>query len=174
MIREFAQILLAIHMSLSPFQPVPQYKVQQFATEIEKNSESTQVDPLVYVAIITHESEWNERAISADQEDYGLMQIRGRHYNGGQHPEWLLNPHVNILAGGYVINKSITFCRKYLKREPSLQEWVSVYQGSRPSCKPSKLTKIVEDYYLCLVQNVEKNPEDGPPTDCRVIYQRGI
>jgi hypothetical protein len=174
MIRELAQIIFAIHMSLSPFRPVSDAKVKQFATEIQKSAETTQVDPLIYVAIITHESGWDERAISQDGEDYGLMQVRGRHYNGGKHPEWLLNPHVNLMAGSYVIQKSTDFCRRYLKREPTLQEWMSVYQGSLPSCKRSKLTKIVEDYYMCLVQNVEKDPEDGPAMDCQAIYQRGI
>jgi hypothetical protein len=170
MIRELVQVVLAIHMSLAPVQHLPEMKVQQYAVDIQKGAEYAGVDPLILVAIATHESQWNERAISPDHKDYGLMQVRGMYYNGGQHNEWLLNPHYNFATGSYIIKKSIEFCRKSLKREPTLQEWMSVYQGSVPSCKPTMLTKIVEDYYLCLVRTIEIDVEQGPFSDCREVY----
>lgn len=170
MIRELSQIVLAIHMSLAPQQHMPEKQVEYYATEIQKNADSAGVDPLILVAIITHESQWNASAISPDHEDYGLMQVRARHYSGGQNSAWLLNPHYNIQVGSYVIKKSIEFCRKYLHREPDLQEWMSVYQGSYPSCKHTHLTKIVEDYYFCLANHLDPDVEQGLSMDCREVY----
>lgn len=170
MLREIAQIVFAIHMSLAPQQHLSEQRIQYYAAEIQKAADKADVDPLLYVSIITHESQWNERAISPDHEDYGLMQTRARYYNGGTHPEWLLNPHYNIQIGTLIITGARDFCRRFLKREPTLQEWMSVYQGSKPSCKPTKLTKIVEDYFQCLVNRVDVNGDDGPLIDCREVY----
>lgn len=170
MLREIAQIVFAIHMSLAPQQHFTEKQIKYYAAEIQQAAEKADVDPLLYVSIITHESQWNERAISADHEDYGLMQVRARYYNGGTHPEWLLNPHYNIMIGTHIINGAREFCRKFLKREPTLQEWMSVYQGSKPSCKPTKLSKIVEDYYQCLVDRVDVDVEDNLFMNCREVY----
>ncbi len=125
-----------------------------YAAMIDSQAIVSGVDPLLIVAIAMHESGWNERAISKDGEDYGLLQVRARYYGGRK--EWLLNPATNIKAGGYVIAKSIEFCRRWLKREPTTQEWLSVYQGSRPSCKSTQLTKSFEDYAVCVGLEVER------------------
>lgn len=168
MLRELAQIVLAIHLSLSPQQHLPEKLIQYYATEIQAGGNSTEVDPLIFVAIITHESQWRSNAISPDQQDWGLMQVRGKYYSGGQHNDWLLNPHTNIQVGAYLIKKSMEYCTSKLDRQPLPQEWLSIYQGSGFGCKPTKLTKLFEDYYLCLKEDVE-NPTDDV-TDYKKIY----
>jgi hypothetical protein len=165
MLREIAQIILAIHLS-SP--KLPDARTKAYANTMQQEADKNDIDPLMIVAIAEHESQFNERAISADGEDYGLMQIRARYYGGKS--QWLLNGENNIRVGSYLIKRAISFCRVKLKREPLPQEWLSVYQGSIPSCKPTKLTRLVADYADCLVQNVEGGAEAYLDYDCRSIY----
>jgi hypothetical protein len=164
MLREIAQIILSIHMSQLGSQAMPQARQEQLSGFIQEKSDQADVDPFLVVAIITHESKWRERVISDDRMDYGLMQVRAMYY--GAPANALLYGENNIRAGVYVMKKSIDFCRGYLKREPTTQEWLSVYQGSVPSCKPTALTKIVEDYQFCLEDVIILEQKK----DCREIY----
>jgi len=159
-------IYFAIHL-IHP--GIPSVMVDSYAAIIDKQAAAVNVDPLTFVAIIEHESHFNASAISPDGEDYGLMQVRARHYGG--RAEWLLNPEVNIRAGGYIIKKSKDFCRNYLHREPEMQEWMACFQGSctpNQMCKPTKLTKIIEDYQSCLEDDVLAEKESS---DCHKIYE---
>lgn len=163
MFREIAQLLLAIQLS-APHTTPPAPRVTTLATTIQQQADSVGVDPFIFVAIIAHESQWNERAISEDGLDYGLMQVRRLYY--GAHPNLLLNGETNIKAGANVIKKSIDFCRTFLKREPTTVEWMSVYQGNPRSCRPSRLAKKVVDFGQCLQANVEL----GLTYNCKHIY----
>jgi Transglycosylase SLT domain len=131
---------------------MPEVMLVNYSNAITQQAETLQVDPLLFVAIIEHESRFDPRAISQDTFDMGLMQVRHKYYGGKQ--EWLLDGVTNIKAGATIIRKSIEFCRKLLKREPTTQEWLSVYQGSIPSCKPTNLTKQVDNYAVCLQQDL--------------------
>lgn len=138
-----------IYLTISLLHPqLSSTTVGSYADAIVKQAETTYVDPYMIVSIIEHESRFDHNAISEDTLDVGLMQVRSMYYGGKR--DWLFNGLTNIKAGGYVIKKSIDFCRGFLKREPTTQEWLSVYQGSIPSCKSNKLTKQVEDYMFCL------------------------
>lgn len=165
MLREIAHILLSINLSTHA---IPQVRQLALANTIQRQAESADIDPYIIVAIITHESQWAERAISQDGLDYGLMQVRHIHYGGD--PEYLLNGEANIRVGTYVIKKSIEFCRKYLDREPTTVEWMTTYQGNPHSCKPTKLAQKVVDYAECLEQNVEF----GHNYNCKHIYWPNI
>lgn len=167
MFREIAQIVLAIQLSSSH---VPTHRVEQLATVIQQQSERVDIDPIIEVAIITHESQWNERAISGDHEDFGLMQVRAR-YHGPNATKWLLNGEANIRVGSDIIKSSKEVCRKILHREPTIQEWMSVYQGAVPSCKPTKLTQQVEDYANCLAAEMDPlSLESELGFNCKKIY----
>lgn len=163
MFREAAQILMAMTLSAAHGTP-PEPRATVLATAIQQEADNVGVDPFVFVAIIAHESQWQERAISEDGLDYGLMQVRKLYY--GAHPSLLLNGEHNIKAGAFVIKKSIEFCRKFLKREPTTAEWMSVYQGNPRSCRVSRLSKKVADFGECLQQNVEF----GHNYNCKHIY----
>lgn len=168
MFTEIAQILMAIQLSATHYTP-PETRATALATTIQERAQYADVDPYIIVAIITHESQWRERAVSGDTEDYGLMQIRGRFYYGGKHNDWLLEGVNNIKIGTYVIKKSKDICRQHLGREPRTQEWLACYTGSCVNggmCKPTRLTKVIEDYELCLKDVVENNVS----RDCRTIY----
>jgi Transglycosylase SLT domain len=167
MFREIAQIVLAIQLSSSH---VPTHRAEQLAKVIQQQSEKIDIDPIIEVAIITHESQFNERAISGDQEDYGLMQIRAK-YHGPNARQWLLNGEANIRTGSDVIRASRDFCRKYLHREPTIQEWMAAYQGSVPTCRPTRLTQQVEDYANCLVAELDSlSLESELGFNCKKIY----
>ena len=163
MFREIAQIILAIQLSTSHLLPV---RAQSFAQVMQKDAVKIGIDPFLFVAIAAHESHFNELAISKDGEDYGLLQIRAKYikYN----PNWLLTGENNINVGSYLITKDIEYCQKILHREPTTQEWLSVFQGSPSAykCKPTKMTKQFEDYAVCLDNNIVNNL----PQDCKVIY----
>lgn len=163
MFREAAQILLAIQLS-APHSTPPAARTEVLATCIQEQADKVDVDPFIFVAIIAHESQWRERAISGDGLDYGLMQVRHIYY--GANRNLLLNGENNIRAGAYVIKKAKDFCRGYLKREPTTVEWMSVYQGDPRSCRPNRLAQKVTDFGLCLQQNVEF----GHHYNCRHIY----
>lgn len=165
MLREIAQIILAIHLS-SPKLPVA--RANSFAHVMQTEAVKADVDPIVMVAIAQHESQFNERAISSDGLDVGLMQVRARHYGGQE--QWLLNGENNIRVASYIILKSIEYCRGHLHREPTTEEWLSIYQGSGFKCKPTKLTKQFVDYADCLTQKVEGGAEAYLDYDCRNIY----
>jgi transglycosylase-like protein with SLT domain len=163
MFREIVQLLLAIQLS-APHATPPDVRLNAFATTIQEQAQAVDVDPFIFVAIIAHESQWNERAISGDGLDYGLMQVRHLYY--GNSPKLLLNGETNIKAGAYVIKKAKEFCRNYLKREPTDAEWMSVYQGDPRSCRATRLAKKVVNFSLCLQQNVEF----GHNYNCKRIY----
>lgn len=167
MVRELLQILLSIQLSTHA---IPQVREAALAHHIQQRAEYAGVDPFIVVAIITHESQWNERSISTDGMDYGLMQVRAAHY--GADSNYLLVGESNINVGTYIIKKSIEYCRIKLGREPSTQEWLSVYQGSYKGyhCKPTKLTAQFESYALCL-QDVVVNGQDR---NCKAIYWPNI
>ena len=111
--------------------------------------------------------QFNERAISSNREDWGLMQIRARYY--GAPAQQLLNGEHNIKVGSFVINKSIEYCRKHLHREPITEEWLSIYQGSG-KCKPTKLSKQVVDYANCLAEATRQDAQNTGALNCRDIY----
>lgn len=163
MLRALTQILLSIQLSTHA---VPEVREEMLARCIQQRAEYAGVDPLIIVAIISHESQWNERAISTDGMDYGLMQVRARHYGGNSN--YLLSGESNINVGTDLIKKDIAYCQRILGRQPSTQEWLSVYQGSPSAykCKPTKLTKQFEDYALCLQDNVE----NAAGHNCKLIY----
>jgi len=163
MFRELAQILLSIQLSTSH---LPAVRADAFAKTMQKQADKVGIDPFILVAIAAHESQFNERAVSQDGMDMGLMQIRCQNYGGNCN--WLLEGTNNIRVGADLIRRDIEYCRKKLEREPTTQEWLSVYQGS-PSgfrCKPTKLTKLFEDYALCLQDDVENDAN----RNCREIY----
>jgi len=169
MYRELAQIILAIQLSAPS---LPQIKVEQFAPVIQKDAMKVEVDPLIFVSIILHESGFNEGLVSRDGLDEGLMQIRAANF--GNNKIGLLVGTFNIDVGAYSIKINKEFCAKHLKRQPSNQEWLSCYQGSCNSfahmCKPTRLTKQFEDYELCLQYEVEHNTN----AHCRKIYWPNI
>lgn len=147
-----------IYLTISVLHPyLASTTVGRYADTIVKQAELSRTDPYLFVAIIEHESEFNAQAISSDTYDLGLMQVRYKYYSGKR--EWLFNGDTNIRAGAYVIRRSMDICSKYLKREPSVGEWLSVYQGSIPSCKATRLTKQVEKYANCLQSDISKAKE---------------
>lgn len=163
MFRELSQIILSINLSTTT---LPQVKVNSFANAIQDASVKNDIDPYTIVAIATHESNWRERAVSPDKEDYGLLQVRAKYNGGEKNKANLLTGEFNIRAGTFIAGKARDFCRTKLKREPSTEEWMSVYQGSLPSCVPTQLTKVVWDFEVCIKNNIEKNET----VNCRKIY----
>ncbi len=165
MIKDLSVIMLAIKLSAS-FLPVA--RIEAFARAIQEQSVKININPMIFVAIATHESGWHERIISADGEDYGLLQIRKRYYKDKK--EFLLDGVHNIKVGAYLIKVNKEMCQKVLNKEPETQQWLACYHGSCNSrehmCVPTQLTKQFEDYRICIEQDAMNNTN----SKCRKIY----
>jgi hypothetical protein len=146
--------------------------IDAYATAIDSQSTKLGLDSLITVAVIKHESNCYSGAISDDQFDYGLMQIRAMYYRGPSVN--LLNPWVNITVGAHWLQSSKDFCQKQLGREPLTQEYLSCFQGTCKNkktgqwCEPTPMTNRVEKYAACLQHNIEV---DMSEEDCDRIYR---
>jgi hypothetical protein len=151
---DLATISLAINLS-SP--KLLTSKVKSYSQVIHNQSEKLNINPLIVIAIIKHESRWTQSLISLDGEDYGLMQVRARFTRTPK--DRLLWGEDNIFVGTYMIKSSEHYCTKFLGRKPSTQEWLSCYQGSctTPShiCKSTKMAAVVEQYAQCIQYSLE-------------------
>jgi uracil-DNA glycosylase len=140
MVRELAQIILAIQLS-SP--QMPSNMAEAYAKIIKTRSEQSDidVDPLLVISVIAHESRWNPNAQSSDHQDLGLMQIRASNYGGNRND--LFNPLININAGTYIMMKGRAFCRKKLQREPLNIEFMALYAGESFAhlCQPTNFSR---------------------------------
>lgn len=162
---DLTTILLALQLSA----PGLNDKItMNYAKVIQKQSIKKNIDPLIIISIIAHESHWNSRAISNDKNDYGLMQVRARFVTIS--PERLLDGSTNIMVGSAFLDSSVKFCTKFLNREPLIEESLSCYQGScsskRKMCKPTKKTKDVVDYATCIYNSIK----DKICYNCQPIY----
>lgn len=112
-------ILIAIMFT----QPHPQPKKARYiAKKICKYSESRNLDPFMVVALIKHESSFNNRLVSKTY-DYGLMQLNRRYFKGGCN---LLNIECNIKKGTLFLYK---LRRKYKGRRIY---WLRRYNWNSP------------------------------------------
>jgi hypothetical protein len=146
--RSIAAIALAIR-SIAP--DVAEEDANRYAAALQIEAERHAFDPLTGVAIIHHESRFTPRAISPDKEDFGLGQVRARHFGACKKDrdpklrpsagcravkERLLEPEENIRIMGELITSHRKICR--LKagnvRFPS---WLASYQG-RNSIKENR------------------------------------
>lgn len=164
---DLATIALAINLSSPKLLPS---RVQVYSKTIAAQSAKLEIDPLIIIAIIKHESHWVQGLISRDGEDYGLMQVRSRYSTTP--PERLLLGENNIIVGTYMIKSSQHFCEKRKGQKPSTQEWLACYQGSCTGpghmCKPTRMTSVVEQYAQCLRDAINERMSNF---DCDLIYK---
>lgn len=151
---DLATISLALTLS-SPH--MPHGVVTWYASILHDREKHLHINPLIEISIAEHESQWNSSLISSDGEDYGLMQIRAKYYSASD-PIRLLNGGNNLYLGAGIMKANYNFCYKKLGREPETQEWLSCFQGScrtpKRTCKPTKLTYVVEKYAQCLEEEL--------------------
>jgi Transglycosylase SLT domain len=168
MLRELAQIAMAIHLSAPN---LPEADVNRYAAVIQQKAASLDLDPFEAVAISTHESQFRERVISNDHRDYGLMQVRRT--PALMHTD-LLNGAINIGVGMYLMKLNKEMCAKVLKREPTFAEWHPCFAGYCRSpeamCKPTAMSVQHEKYRTCL----ENNVLNGGMENCRQIFWSSI
>lgn len=164
MVRELAQIILAIQLS-SPQMPDAMAEVYAKIIKGRSEQQDIDVDPYLVISVIAHESRWNPRAVSSDGADVGLMQIRASNYGGNRND--LFNPETNINAGTYIMMKGREFCRKKLRREPTNAEYMALYAGESYAhlCTPTSISRWFEGYRTCL----EREVNTGDRGDCRKL-----
>lgn len=176
MFRSIAAIALAIR-SIAP--NVSEEDANRYAAALQVEAERHDFDPLTGVAIIHHESRFTPRAISPDKEDFGLGQIRARHFGACKKDrdpklrpsagcravkERLLEPEENIR----VMAELITSHRKICKQKVGnvrFQSWLASYQGRNSIkenrwCVPADGTFKVIRLRDRLAREVERRSEE--------------
>lgn len=185
--RSLAAIAFAIRLA----QPeVSDADAQRFATALQQSAQSHDFDPLTGVAIIRHESRFRPRAVSPNQEDYGLAQIRARYVGACRddadplrrpsaacraEKQRLLDPDANIQRMAELIAYNRSFCKRKLG-STELARWLASYQGRNDArtkrwCTPGKGTWSVINYRSYLLRELGKaghaDPSDATPTTVR-------
>lgn len=162
---DLASIVLAINLSAPGMNAS---STNYYARTIMRETTKKNIDPLLVIAIIDHESRWDAKKISRDKEDYGLMQVRAK-YTKASRP-YLLEGSVNISTGIAFLDSSREFCQNAVNKNVTTEQYLSCYQGScgRPKhrCQPTKLTARVMAYKQCL----EDCLLDKVSRDCERLY----
>jgi len=118
------EIVLAAMFVLHPNPQAPQF--HQVAQIIVEEATKADIDPLLVVALIHREGNWNPRAKSG-KGDFGMMQVRAKaHPRYRSRPQLLLDPRINISVGVSIL----AYWRDYHEkncRKPR-HPWWSHYQ----------------------------------------------
>jgi len=145
-----AQLALAI--SLAAGHNVSAVQAEKYAEHIEQKASEIELDPMIMVSIISHESLFVADSISKDYNDIGLCQIRAKHYRG-RFIE-LLDPFHNMDVCAFLLNANKKYCRKLLGRDPTIPEILASFTGSNGKCRETTMAKQIESYAECLKQAV--------------------
>jgi hypothetical protein len=168
MIRSVATIVAALTF-VQPYMSKP--AATQYAKVLREEAKKRHFDPFSLIAIIFLESSWRTTAVSPDERDIGLAQIRVEHLKACRNdPDPVKNPSpacaaqkASLFNGEYAIRyaaRRITmsrdFCRRHKKRA-TYHGWLSVWQGSMTGdkktwCKANKHTRRVVNLRRKLVR----------------------
>lgn len=170
MLRTLQAIVAAIQLSAPG---VSDPDALRFATALRDQAKQHDFDPFTAVAMIHSESRFNHLAISPDNEDYGLGQIRARFIGACKsadspvdHPsdecltqkERLLVPEENIRILAELISRHRLLCQRKV-RSTKFAHWLASYQGRNDVrlqrfCKPAPETWKVVKYRDWLIQTL--------------------
>jgi hypothetical protein len=179
--RSIAAIVLAIRFA---HPEVSEDAATTYATALQLEAQRHDFDPLTGVAIIHHESRFHPRAVSSDGEDYGLAQVRARHFGACRKDrdprrgpsaacrdvkESLLEPAVNIRIMAELITTHRKLCRKMAGND-NLPRWLASYQGRNSIkedrwCVPGDGTHSVIRYRDRLVREVTRRSKELQAAD---------
>jgi hypothetical protein len=174
--RTIAAIVMAIRFA---HPEVSEGDATKYAAALQIEAQNHDFDPLTGVAIIHHESRFSPRAVSPDGEDYGLAQVRARHFGAckkdkspRRNPsaacrevkESLLDPAENIRVMAELITSHRKICQQKAGNS-SLQSWLASYQGRNSVkedrwCTPGDGTLSVIAYRERLVREVTKRSKE--------------
>ena len=187
--RSIAAIVLAIRFA---HPEVSEDAATTYAAALQLEAQRHDFDPLTGVAIIHHESRFHPRAVSPDGEDYGLAQVRARHFgecrkdrDPRRRPsaacrevkESLLEPDVNIRIMAELITTHRKLCRKKAGND-NLPRWLASYQGRNSIkedrwCVPGDGTHSVIRYRDRLVREVTRRSKELQVAD-KAVAQRAV
>ena len=175
MVRSIPLLVSAILMSRPS---MPRVEAARYATVLNQVALEHDFDPLTAVAIIHFETHWYPSLISADGEDYGLGQVRGRYLSACRDdadPVGAPSPacqaaKANLLDGAFNIRRMATIitANREMCRERTgtalAPQWLAGYQGyNSPSsdrwCSPGEKTWRVLDYRKELIAALLPKPK---------------
>lgn len=123
-----AALLIAIPVGTNTLHfDAPETTYKQIATQV---AEEYKIEPALFHAIISVESQWNMNAYNARSKDIGLAQIneRSARLHSFDLQRLKTDPWYNLRAGAYIL---ADFKKRYGKREPN--NWFVRYNlGARP------------------------------------------
>jgi hypothetical protein len=175
MVRSIPLLVSAILMSRPS---MPRVEAARYAAVLNEVALEHDFDPLTAVAIIHFETHWYPSLISADGEDYGLGQVRGRYLSACRDdadPVGAPSPacqaaKANLLDGAFNIRRMATIitANREMCRERTgtalAPQWLAGYQGyNSPSsdrwCSPGEKTWRVLDYRKELIATLLPKPK---------------
>jgi hypothetical protein len=175
MVRSIPLLVSAILMSRPS---MPKVEAAHYATVLNQVALEHDFDPLTAVAIIHFETRWQASLISADGEDYGLGQVRGRYLAAcrddadpvGAPSDACQAAKANLLDGTFNIKRMATIitANREMCRERTgtalAPQWLAGYQGyNSPStdrwCSPGDKTWRVLDYRKELISALVPRPK---------------
>jgi hypothetical protein len=175
MVRSIPLLVSAILMSRPS---MPRVEAARYATVLNQVALEHDFDPLTAVAIIHFETHWYPSLISADGEDYGLGQVRGRYLSAcrddadpvGAPSAACQAAKANLLDGAFNIRRMATIitANREMCRERTgtalAPQWLAGYQGyNSPSsdrwCSPGEKTWRVLDYRKELIATLLPKPK---------------
>ena len=178
MVRSIPLLVSAILMSRPS---MPRVEAARYATVLDQVALEHDFDPLTAVAIIHFETHWYPSLISADGEDYGLGQVRGRYLSAcrddadpvGAPSAACQAAKANLLDGAFSIRRMATIitANREMCRERTgtalAPQWLAGYQGynspgSDRWCTPGEKTWRVLDYRKELIATLLPKPKPKP------------
>lgn len=178
MVRSIPLLVSAILMSRPS---MPRVEAARYATVLDQVALEHDFDPLTAVAIIHFETHWYPTLISADGEDYGLGQVRGRYLSAcrddadpvGAPSAACQAAKANLLDGAFNIRRMATIitANREMCRERTgtalAPQWLAGYQGynspgSDRWCTPGEKTWRVLDYRKELIATLLPKPKPKP------------
>ncbi len=178
MVRSIPLLVSAILMSRPS---MPRVEAARYATVLDQVALEHDFDPLTAVAIIHFETHWYPSLISADGEDYGLGQVRGRYLSAcrddadpvGAPSAACQAAKANLLDGAFNIRRMATIitANREMCRERTgtalAPQWLAGYQGynspgSDRWCTPGEKTWRVLDYRKELIATLLPKPKPKP------------
>lgn len=188
------RVLRAVHLLVAAMRlsrpELGDNEAQIYAASLNQMALRADIDPLLAVAIVHHESHWYPARVSEDGEDYGLGQVRARYLSPcreDEDPLWapseacqqakqtMLVGTINLRRMGAIIEANKLLCKAKIgsDRDP---HWLAGYQGlSRPAqnrwCQPGQVTRDVLDYYDGLLQRFALRRPPAPRSALELAFE---
>lgn len=135
----------AVLAAILLLQPMPQHRAKTYASAIVQESRKHNLDPLLVVSVVYHESRFNRTACTTGS--HGLMQVQLRPRScektrATARAQGLYQPKINIRRGLKLMAWWRDWCVKHHRGQP--HHWLLHYNQGFGKCPGRKRCKLPE------------------------------